>query len=62
MIKNITKQTNFISYQLQYIEKQDHPTWMTIPTLKNMIISKIDKHDHQTWVTISKFKITSLSS
>ena len=28
------KQTNFISYQLQYIEKHNHPAWMTIPKLK----------------------------
>ena len=33
-----TKQTNFISYQLQYIEKHDHPRWMTISKLKNKII------------------------
>ena len=32
------KQTNFISYELQYIEKRDQPTWMTIPKLK--------KHDN----------------
>ena len=51
------KQTNELYYQLQYIEKHDHSTWMTISKMKNMIISKNEKLDHQTWITISKFKL-----
>ena len=31
------KQTNFISYQLQYIEKHDHPSRMTISKLKKHV-------------------------
>ena len=54
-----TKQKNFISNHIQYIEKYDHPTWMTISKFKNMIMSKIEKHDHQTWIIISDFKIKS---
>ena len=28
-----------MSYQLQYIEKHDHPTWMTVSKLKNNIFN-----------------------
>ena len=36
--KTNQKGTNFISYQLQYIEKHDNPTWMTLSDLKKNII------------------------
>ena len=35
--KQTNKQTNFISYQLQYIEKHDHPTRMKISKMKNNV-------------------------
>ena len=37
--KQKQKHTSFISYQLQYIEKQDHPTWMTISKFKNNVFN-----------------------